>query len=346
MWMNARNWALCLAVAALALGTSAKSGGKCKVALGGPAPALAGRDLGSGQFVDLGQMRGKWVYLDFWASWCKPCMRELPGVVNLHEEMAGRSDFAVMSIALDEESTLGDLREARDRHQVNYPVVCDESGWSSSMVQEWCVEAIPSTFLIDPTGRVVERDLSPGEVKNYIARNAPKAPAQPSYQPKPAALPAGMSAFTAKHRVLRDSPTSGRRGYRDLQVSLPSPAAGGAARYLLVVRADAGAGASSRIRYDLEFASDASRQDFPFSVTIREASGDKTIRLPSGEKSVTTGAAVDFLPGAQISLDSKERRLLFIIPLPPGLSSASYTASIYNGASASFENSLAADIRL
>lgn len=350
--MNAR-WILnfCwLAPAIGLLGGPVQAQRDCKLSIGSPAPLLIGQDL-SGERIDLGSMRGKWVYLDFWASWCKPCMRELPGVVDLHEELGERGDFAVMSIALDDNSTLGELKKVREKYRVDYPVVYDNHGWASPHVSDWCVDAIPTTFLIDPSGKVVERDLSPSQVRSYISRTAPpqapggyqplpgppSAPVQPDYR-------SNVLGFNAKHRLLRDSPTSGKRNHRDLQISLPSPGTDGSVRYLLVVRGDEGQGGSARIRYDLEFTTDSRRSDFPFAVAIREASGDRTERLPSGEKSVLTGAAVDFLPGAQISYDAREKRLLFILPLPGGLRSAAYTASAFNHATGSFDGTLAADI--
>jgi thiol-disulfide isomerase/thioredoxin len=340
-----RFWGLFLV--ALLWAATGQAANKCKVALGGPAPALAGADL-SGAQVSLESMRGKWVYLDFWASWCKPCMKELPHVVELHQAMGDRQDFAVMSIALDDQSTLKDLRNVASRYQVAYPVVCDSSGWQSPHVQDWCVESIPTTYLIDPTGRVVERDISPSEVKRYISQKAVEPPRidYPSTQPqaKPSAL-AGLG-FNAKHRVLKDSPTSGKRGYRDMQISLPGPAGRSTARYLIVVRAEDNAGNTLRIRYDLEFAPDGKRADFPYAVTIREASGTRGTRLPTGERTTQASAAVDVLPGAQITFDNRERRLMFVLPLPPDLALASYTTSLFNPDSQAFENSLAADIRL
>jgi thiol-disulfide isomerase/thioredoxin len=324
--------------------------GNCKVSLGGPAPSLYGKDL-SGQDVDLDSLRGKWVFIDFWASWCKPCMKELPGVVNLHNDLGNRGDFTVMSIALDDPSTLKTLKEVRTKYQVDYPVVYDNAGWSNPHVRDWCVEAIPTTFLIDPSGRVVERDLSPTQVRSYISR-IPPAPKIPevsfdSQRTNQVTTEVPMpSGFNAKHRVLRDSPTSGKRGYRDLQISLPSPVLGDSVRYLLVVQGDDGNSTSTRIRYDLEFTGAVQRNDFPFSVAIREASGLRSERLKSGEKSVLTGSAVDFFPGAQISHFVAENRLLFTIPLPPGLRAASYSVSRFNDVSESFDATLAAEISL
>jgi peroxiredoxin len=321
----------CAAVPAVA------SAANCKAVIGGQAPQLQGAGL-DGQAVSLDSMRGKWVYIDFWASWCKPCMKELPNVVELHESLGQRKDFAVVSIALDDPSTLVDLQRAATHYRVNYPVMCDSAGWSSPQVQEWCVDSIPATYLIDPEGKIVERNISPGDVEGRISRLKPSVPSLLTPAVK-------MPSFSAKHRLLRDSPTTGKRANRDLQISLPRPVEG-TVRYQLVVKADQPLNSSDRtvmVRYDLEFNPTRKATEFPFDVSIREASGAR-VRTINDKPVTTNAAAADVLPGAQIAYDELEHRLLFILPLPANLVAASYTVSLYDPAAKLFNNTLAADI--
>jgi peroxiredoxin len=330
-------WALILLIASWSLLPAAPQAAKCNAIVGGPAPALQGSDM-AGRTVNLGNMRGKWVYIDFWASWCKPCMRDLPQVVELHDSLSHLTDFSVLSIALDDQSTLDKLQEVTDEYRIAYPVVCDSAGWSSPHVQEWCVSSIPATYLIDPEGRIVERNISPGDVPGLIAQARLGAPrtSKPS---------TAQFDFNAKHRLLKDSPTSGKRGNRDLQISLPRPLTS-TARYQLVIRAEQPVAAKDRtlmVKYDLEFNPGKPGSEFPFEVAIREATGARVGIQDSKAVTVNTTATA-VLPGAQIAFDVGEQRLLFILPLPAKLVSASYTVSLYDPVLQHFGTTLAADI--
>jgi hypothetical protein len=155
--------------------------------------------------------------------------------------------------------------------------------------------------------------------------------------------------FTAKHRLLSDSPTSGRHDRRDLQISLPSPQHQGSVRYQIVVSASeqdaSGQPLRLGVRYDLEFTRFKDKGGFPFKMTIHEAAGSSITRSPLGENVTATMPAQDVLPGAQIAYDSSEQRLVFILPLPSDMTAASYTASLYDDQLKLFGSTLAADVK-
>lgn len=115
---------------------------------GDPAPALVLPDLDGGQEVSLSELKGKIIYVDFWASWCQPCRRSLP----LYEQMANRlgSDrFQILAVNLDEDRK--DAENFLKRHPVSYPVLLDPAGVSAG---EWAVLAMPSSYLVDSKGRL------------------------------------------------------------------------------------------------------------------------------------------------------------------------------------------------
>jgi thiol-disulfide isomerase/thioredoxin len=117
--------------------------------------------------VNLRDYRGKYVLIDFWASWCKPCRAENPNVLKAYEAYKHRN-FEVLSISLDEvrEKWLQAIAE----DQLPWPQVADLRGTQNEAAQRYYITAIPQNFLIDPTGKIVASNLT-GE--DLVAQLAP-----------------------------------------------------------------------------------------------------------------------------------------------------------------------------
>jgi peroxiredoxin len=129
-------------------------------AVGNRAAEISGRDAISDKVVRLSDYHGKWVFVDFWASWCGPCMGELPNLLKVTNPLRKqRSDFAVFTVSLDDNDTSGDLNKVIREHKLTYPVVYDGNGWNSVQGKEWGINSIPATFLIDPAGNIVATGL-------------------------------------------------------------------------------------------------------------------------------------------------------------------------------------------
>ena len=117
---------------------------------GEPAPAFSLPRLGGDAALALADLKGKIVYVDFWASWCGPCRKSLP----LYEEMqAGfpASQFRIIAINLDEDRE--DALHFLESNPVSYTILLDPEGVTAS---QWQIQVMPSSFLLDTDGTIVK----------------------------------------------------------------------------------------------------------------------------------------------------------------------------------------------
>ncbi len=121
-----------------------------------PAPELQAHDL-KGAPKSLANYRGKVVVLNFWASWCPPCVREMPSLERLRLKMAGRP---LEIVALDSAEGQEDVRTYLAKMQLGFPILLDPEG---SNTRRWKVFALPTTFLLDAEGRVRHVLTGPAE---------------------------------------------------------------------------------------------------------------------------------------------------------------------------------------
>ena len=116
-----------------------------------PAPALKLADL-DGKVHDLASLKGKVVLINFWATWCPPCRREMPSMARLQQALAGEP-FVVLAVDVGEDA---DTIEAFTSQLVDtvptFPILLDTR---SHAMQAWKVAGLPTTYLVDPRGRVV-----------------------------------------------------------------------------------------------------------------------------------------------------------------------------------------------
>ena len=114
-----------------------------------------------GNEMMLSDLRGKYVLLDFWASWCAPCRREIPYIIKVWEMAQGRDDFAIVSFSLDskDEEWRPAIESLGMNNRKGWIHASDLRAWSSPAAQALSVDAVPKSILIDPEGRAVAFDL-------------------------------------------------------------------------------------------------------------------------------------------------------------------------------------------
>lgn len=126
-----------------------------KPAIGKPVPSFSALTL-SGQNWVLDSFRGKYVFIDFWASWCAPCRNENPRVLDAFKRF-GQQNIVFVGVSLDKEKSL--WQKAVQTDSLRWTQVSELKGWGCSIARRYGVSSIPANYLIDPQGNLVAMNL-------------------------------------------------------------------------------------------------------------------------------------------------------------------------------------------
>ncbi|HEY4109877.1 TlpA disulfide reductase family protein [Puia sp.] len=132
--------------------------------VGKQAPDLSLPDV-NGKTVSLASYKGKYLLVDFWASWCGPCRQENPNVVRVYNEFKGKN-FAILGVSLDKDKDSWLAAIQSDR--LAWTHVSDLQYWNSKAVQTFGFGGIPYNVLIDPQGKVVAEGLRGEDLENKL----------------------------------------------------------------------------------------------------------------------------------------------------------------------------------
>jgi thiol-disulfide isomerase/thioredoxin len=127
-----------------------------------------------GNTLRLADYRGKWVLVNFWATWCPPCQQETPDLVALHNAHKN-SDLVVIGVALD--STRPAVAAFMTKYAISYPIVI--GSYTMAEYEVGNVEALPTSYLYDPSGKQVsfqEGMVTREEIETYLALKKKNSP--------------------------------------------------------------------------------------------------------------------------------------------------------------------------
>src|SRR3984957_14821370 len=136
-----------------------------RIAIGAIAPGFVSIDS-AGKKFDLNGDRGKYTFVEFWASWCPPCREESPTLVRLYNEYKDKG-FTILSVSIDNNTT--QWKNAIRQDGYTWGNVCDLNGYGGPTAALYTVTAIPNSFLLDKNGRIIAKNLRGKNLESKLA---------------------------------------------------------------------------------------------------------------------------------------------------------------------------------
>lgn len=128
-----------------------------------------------GKPLKLSDYKGQYVLLDFWATWCGPCIGEIPQLQAVHDAFGSDERFTILSLSVDEKVEAA--RKFQEKRNLPWPQAFVGGGIHGSIPGKFGVEAIPAFVLIDPDGKIVDRGMRGDEIKKAVAKVLARASA-------------------------------------------------------------------------------------------------------------------------------------------------------------------------
>jgi len=121
-----------------------------------------------GNSINTRQYRGSILLIDFWASWCAPCRKQIPKITEVYEKFKNRN-FKILSVSIDNDKSKWLIALEKEKNQ--WDNVLENKEFSSEIANEYEIISIPNTFLIDENGIIIANNPTMQELEDYLSKN-------------------------------------------------------------------------------------------------------------------------------------------------------------------------------
>jgi thiol-disulfide isomerase/thioredoxin len=129
-------------------------------------PGFDEKDV-TGRPLSLASYKGKVVLVDFWATWCGPCVRELPNVIAAYKKYHGKG-FEIVGVSLDEDQPT--LERFLKENDVTWQQYFDGQKWDNKLAMKYGVNIAPTTYLLDADGKIIGKNLRGPDLEAAVAK--------------------------------------------------------------------------------------------------------------------------------------------------------------------------------
>lgn len=137
--------------------------------VGQPAPAIALPAV-NGDTLSLSSLKGKLVLIDFWATWCSPCVEEQPVLKALYEKFDNKvkeGKFEILGVSFDKSKD--NWQKGIDQLKITWPQISDLKFWKSPVAKDYGIEGLPFNVIINEKGKIVAINLHGKELETFIS---------------------------------------------------------------------------------------------------------------------------------------------------------------------------------
>jgi thiol-disulfide isomerase/thioredoxin len=126
----------------------------------------------AGKQIKFSSYRGKYVLIELWASWCMPCRKKNPGLVQVQQKFGGKN-FTILGVALEQPDDKDKWLKAIQKDGLTWPQLTDYKFWNNAVAKQFGIQSIPFNVLVDPNGKIIAKNIYGAELETMLASFLP-----------------------------------------------------------------------------------------------------------------------------------------------------------------------------